>query len=67
VNTPTEEVANIMEKYDLVVVVNEMNALVGRITIDDIVDVIKEEADKNYQMASGISGTHPSCLKCLKD
>jgi magnesium transporter len=57
VNTPAEEVANIMEKYDLVVVpvVNESNALVGRITIDDIVDVIKEEADKDYQMASGIS------------
>ena len=57
VNTPAEEVANIMEKYDLVVipVVNEMNALVGRITIDDIVDVIKEEADKDYAMASGIS------------
>lgn len=57
VKTPAEEVANIMEKYDLVVipVVNESNALVGRITIDDIVDVIKEEADKDYQMASGIS------------
>ncbi len=57
VSTPAEEVANIMEKYDLVVipVVNENRALVGRITIDDIVDVIKEEADKDYQMASGIS------------
>lgn len=57
VTTPAEEVANIMEKYDLVVVpvVNENNALVGRITIDDVVDVIKEEADKDYQMASGIS------------
>ncbi len=69
VNTPAKEVANIMEKYDLVVVpvVNEMNALVGRITIDDIIDIIKDEADKDYQMASGISGTHPSCLKCSKD
>lgn len=52
-----EEVANIMRKYDLVVlpVVNENNVLLGRITIDDIVDVIQEEADKDYQMASGIS------------
>jgi magnesium transporter len=68
-NTPAKEVVNIMEKYDLVVkpIVNEMNALVGRIPIDYIVDVIKEEADKDYQMASGISGTHPSCLKCSKD
>ena len=55
--TPQEEVALIMEKYDLVVlpVVDELQRLVGRITIDDVVDVIKEEADKDYQLASGIS------------
>jgi magnesium transporter len=52
-----ESVANIMEKYDLVVlpVIDELDRLIGRITIDDIVDVIKEEAEKDYQMASGIS------------
>ena len=52
-----ESVANIMDKYDLVVlpVIDELNRLIGRITIDDVVDVIKEEADKDYQMASGIS------------
>ncbi|MDD3875648.1 MAG: magnesium transporter [Bacteroidales bacterium] len=52
-----EQVANIMNKYDLVVlpVVDELDRLIGRITIDDIVDVIKEEADKDYQMMSGIS------------
>jgi magnesium transporter len=57
VNAPLEEVAKVMEKYDLVVlpVVNEQNVLLGRITIDDVVDIIKEEADKDYQMASGIS------------
>ncbi|MEY3399356.1 MAG: magnesium transporter [Bacteroidota bacterium] len=57
VNTRAEEVANIMEKYDLVAVpvVNENNILLGRITIDDVVDVMKEEADKDYQLASGIS------------
>jgi magnesium transporter len=57
VDTPAEDVANIMEKYDLVVlpVVNESGILLGRITIDDVVDIIKEEADKDYQMASGIS------------
>lgn len=57
VNTPNEEVASIMEKYDLVVipVANENGVLVGRITIDDAVDVIKEEAEKDYQLASGIS------------
>lgn len=52
-----EEVGQIMEKYDLVVVpvVDEIGRLVGRITIDDVVDVIKEEAEKDYQLASGIS------------
>ena len=53
----SDDIASIMEKYDLVVlpVVDELNRLIGRITIDDVVDVIKEEADKDYQMASGIS------------
>ncbi|MBD3637138.1 MAG: magnesium transporter [Crocinitomicaceae bacterium] len=52
-----EEVAEIMEKYDLVSlpVVDRQHKLVGRITIDDVLDVIKEEAGKDYQMASGIS------------
>ena len=52
-----EEVAKIMSKYDLeaIPVVNENKELLGRITIDDIVDVIKEEADKDYQLAAGIS------------
>ncbi len=54
---PQEEVAQTMEKYDLVVipVVDELNRLIGRITIDDVVDVIREEADKDYQLASGIT------------
>jgi len=58
VNTETssEEVAQIMEKYDLVAipVVDSIGRLVGRITIDDVVDVIREEAEKDYQMASGL-------------
>lgn len=57
VHTETEEVARIMQKYDLeaIPVVDEQGLLVGRITIDDIVDFIKEEAEKDYQMAAGIS------------
>ncbi len=53
----SEEVARIMEKYDLVSipVVDLNNKLVGRITIDDVVDIIKDEAEKDFQMASGIS------------
>jgi magnesium transporter len=46
-----------MQKYDLeaIPVVDEIGRLVGRVTIDDIIDVIKEEADKDYQLAAGIS------------
>jgi magnesium transporter len=56
-DTDAEEVARIMRKYDLVVipVVNENKELVGRITIDDVVDVITEEAGRDYQMASGLT------------
>ena len=52
-----EEVARIMSKYDLeaIPVVNKKNELLGRITIDDILDLIKEEAEKDYQLASGIA------------
>ena len=52
-----EEVAQIMQKYDLeaVPVVNARGKLVGRITIDDIVDVITEMAEEERQMMAGIS------------
>lgn len=57
VDTEDVEVARIMQKYDLeaIPVVDELGRLVGRITIDDIVDVIKDEADKDYQLAAGIT------------
>jgi len=57
VDAAGEEVAQIMDKYDLVVipVIDEIGRLLGRITIDDVVDFIREEAEKDYQMASGIS------------
>lgn len=57
VHTEGEEVARIMQKYDLeaIPVVDEMGRLVGRITIDDVVDFIRDEADRDYQMAAGIS------------
>lgn len=53
-----EEVANIMRKYDMVSmpVVDSIGRLKGRITIDDVVDVIKDEADEDYQIMSGITG-----------
>ena len=57
VDQPGEEVADIMSKYDLeaIPVVDNKKQLMGRITIDDIVDLIKEEAEKDYQLAAGIS------------
>ena len=57
VHTKGDEVARIMQKYDLeaIPVVDEMGRLVGRVTIDDIVDFIRDEAEKDYQMAAGIS------------
>ena len=57
VNDPAEDVAKLMQKYDLeaIPVVDDNNVLQGRVTIDDIVDFIKEEAEKDYQLAAGIS------------
>ena len=51
-----ESVASTMQKYDLgaIPVVNQKKKLLGRITIDDIVDLIKEEAEEDYQLAAGI-------------
>ncbi len=57
VHTEGEEVARIMKKYDLeaIPVVDEEGILVGRITIDDMVDFIVDEAEKDYQLAAGIT------------
>ncbi|UNY99557.1 magnesium transporter [Zhouia spongiae] len=57
VNDDAEEVEKIMSKYDLeaIPVIDELGRLVGRITIDDIVDFIKDEAEKDYQLAAGIT------------
>ncbi len=52
-----EEVASTMQKYDLVnlPIVDAFNRLVGTITFDDVLDYVKDEAEKDYQMLSGIS------------
>lgn len=57
VHMDQEEVASVMRKYDLesVPVINAKNKLVGRITVDDILDVVQEEADEDIQAMSGIS------------
>ena len=57
VDTDVEEVVKVMKKYDVVVlpVVDHEGRLVGRITFDDVMDVMTEEAEEDYQLASGIS------------
>ncbi len=57
VNDAGEDVAKLMHKYDLeaIPVVDDNKKLLGRITIDDIVDFIKEEAKEDYQLAAGIT------------
>lgn len=56
-DTPIEEVAQSFEKYNLVAmpVVDSIGRLVGRITVDDIMDEVREQAERDYQLASGIS------------
>ena len=57
-NMDQEDVARLMERYDLVVlpVVDPDGCLVGRITIDDVVDVIRDEAEEDIQRMSGVAG-----------
>jgi len=57
-DTRQEEVAEIMDKYDLVAipVVDDIGRIKGRITFDDVIDFVREEAEKDYQMVSGITG-----------
>ncbi|MGB0916413.1 MAG: magnesium transporter [Flavobacteriales bacterium] len=52
-----EEVVQVSEKYDLIVVpvIDNRKRLIGRITVDDIMDFVREETSKDYQMLSGIS------------
>ena len=52
-----EEVTETIEKYDLVAlpVIDSIGRLVGRITIDDVMDEVREQHERDYQLASGIS------------
>ncbi len=56
-NVEEEEIVSIMKKYDLeaIPVVNMRGKLMGRITIDDVVDVMAEQAEEERQLMSGIS------------
>ena len=56
-DTPIEDVALDFEKYDLVAmpVVDSIGRLVGQITVDDVMDEVREQSERDYQLASGIS------------
>ena len=56
-DTPVDEVALDFEKYDLVAmpVVDSIGRLVGRITVDDVMDQVRESSERDYQLASGLS------------
>ena len=56
-DTPIDEVAIDFEKYDLVAmpVVDSIGRLVGQITVDDVMDEVREQSERDYQLASGIS------------
>lgn len=57
VETPIEDVALDFEKYDLVAmpVVDSIGRLMGQITVDDVMDEVREQSERDYQLASGIS------------
>ncbi len=66
--TDQQEVANLMQKYDLISlpVVSDTMELVGRITIDDVIDVIQEEASEDIEKMAGITGTEASSASIFK-
>ncbi|MDR0745012.1 MAG: magnesium transporter [Mediterranea sp.] len=57
VDTPIDEVVQTIEKYDLVAipVVDSIGRLVGQITVDDVMDEVREQSERDYQLASGLS------------
>jgi len=61
VDTDQEEVARLFRKYDLVSlpVTDPRGALLGRITVDDVVDVLEEEANEDFSKLSGLGEEEP--------
>ena len=57
VDTPLEEVAQVFEKYDLVAVpvIDSIGRLMGQITVDDVMEEVREQSERDYQLASGLS------------
>lgn len=57
VDTPIDEVVQAIEKYDLVAVpvIDSIGRLIGQITVDDVMDEAREQSERDYQLASGLS------------
>ena len=57
VDTPIEDVAQVIEKYNLVAlpVIDSIGRLMGQITVDDVMDEVREQSERDYQLASGLS------------
>ncbi|MDE5727777.1 MAG: magnesium transporter [Duncaniella sp.] len=68
VDTPIDEVALDFEKYDLVAmpVIDPIGRLLGRITVDDVMDKVRDSSERDYQLASGLSGDVESDDNLLK-
>ncbi|MCD8030789.1 MAG: magnesium transporter [Bacteroides sp.] len=68
VDTPIDEVVQAIEKYDLVAipVVDTIGRLVGQITVDDVMDEVREQSERDYQLASGLSQDVESDDKLLR-
>jgi magnesium transporter len=70
-DTDQEEVARVAQKYDLIAVpvVDEQGRLVGIITIDDVVDVLREEATEDFYRLAGTSEEerrHPTVWNAVR-
>jgi len=67
-DTPIDEVALDFEKYDLVAmpVIDSIGRLVGHITVDDVMDRVRESSERDYQLASGLSSDVESNDSLLK-
>ena len=61
---PQEEVAKLLQRYDLIAVpvVDRENRLVGIVTIDDVIDILEEEATEDIQKLAGVSGGDEAAL-----
>ena len=68
VDTSVDDVVQIIEKYDLVAVpvIDSIGRLVGQITVDDVMDEVREQSERDYQLASGLSQDEETAHKVMR-